>query len=104
MLLKLFGFIFSIFGSFLDFLINQFVIDKEYGITFGKLLLVVFLVCLIVNKLFGMVHSEIEEEESIGRAVRRNERVQDAMKKRDRSIVGKHSSERVGHNSKENRS
>ncbi len=101
MLLKLFEFIFSMFGSFLDFLINQFVIDKEHGITFGKLLLVVFLVCFIVNKLFGMVKSEVEEEENIGRFVRRNERVQDAMKKRDRSLGGRHSNERVRHNRKE---
>lgn len=103
-MLQLFTFVFSIFGSFIGFIFNDFVIDKDYGITFGKLLFGVFLLCFILNKVFGMVRGEIEEEESIGRAIRTNERVQDARKKRDRLVGGRHSSERVRHNSKENRS
>lgn len=97
-LIEMFSFLFSIFGSFLNFLINEFKIDGN--ITFGRLLIVVFLVCFIISKIFGMAHSEMEEEVSISKAVNRRERMRDLEVKRDRAIGGRHSSATTDHNRK----
>lgn len=94
-MLYIFSFVFSIFGSFIGFIFNDFVIDKDYGITFGKLLFAVFLLCFILNKLLGMARSEIEEAQEDRRFWKRQEKLS-SLKERE-GKMGKHSAMRARH-------
>lgn len=98
-MIDLFRFVAMIFGSIIGFYMNSFMLEDNISV--GGFIIVILLICILISKILGMAHSEIEEDKEVAKTIRKEDKISLIKGNRDRQVGGKHNASRVRHGRKD---